>query len=237
MSKEERMPSTSLYVTPVQMRTYLGIPEDDTSEDARLAGLIAGISRAIDAHCRRHFYLTTETRRYDAARLTELPIQSQTRLGFPWWGGASRRLWLDADLHTPIELINGDGTILDPDDYVLYPLDGPPYRWIDTRLDHGALLRWQGTPQAAFHVSGLWGYITPESEELIPLACQMWVSAQLSGAQNPGVSSKSIGAFSVSFQAPQTLPSSSGTVEISPPLDVALLLVGLKFREIVAMGS
>src|SRR5262245_30882684 len=100
-------PTDPLYLSLDEMKALLGIPPEDTTQDARLTALLTVASRAIDIHCRRTFYLRSETHRYDAVQLNERQRMERTAYPYPW-GRATMRLWLDDDLHAATSVINGD---------------------------------------------------------------------------------------------------------------------------------
>lgn len=54
----------NLYASLAQMKTHLGIT--DTDEDAKLLRNLEAVSRQIDQHCERRFYVETRTREYTA---------------------------------------------------------------------------------------------------------------------------------------------------------------------------
>lgn len=224
------MPDSELYTDLDSVKIYLGLSDDDESADARLEGFIASASRAIDLFCRRRFYAYDETRVFDASALQT--VSSERVYGsMRYWNDTARKLWLDRDLISVEEFLNGDQSEILNADYLLYPLNGPPYRWIELRLDRGRLLYWQNTPQAAFSVQGTWGYVTPESEQIVPLATKMWAAIMFQTAQNPGVQSTSIGSFSVSFAAKAMPITDAQGTTLRPPLEIAQMLEGIRFRD------
>jgi hypothetical protein len=186
--------STS-YSTVALVKVQAGIATADTSLDAWITAAITAASRAIDKFCRRHFYTEVDTRYYD----------------FP--GGDS--LWLDHDLVSITTLTNGDGTTLtESTDFLLWPYFGPPFARIDIKTDSGTPFVYSATTQKAISVAGSWGYQTTVPSE-IEAACKTWVSMMINQRQAAGVSSKTIGGFSVSFT--QNSPD-------APPPEVAVML-------------
>lgn len=216
------------------LKAYLQIPVENTLVDARLTALIGAVGRAVELYCRRHFDLRTETHyfdfqdRRDALSIADDSIYARRRY--------LRKLWLDGDLHSLTQLTNGDQAIIPLQDVVLYPLQGPPYRWIELRQDKSSTFVWNDTPQRALAVTGKWGYQTAESREIVPQAIRMWVSQLHAAAEGAGISSKSIGDFSVSFKDIASPFSDATGQVIKPPFEIALLLDGLRKRDIAAAG-
>ena len=122
--------------------------------DGRLLALLEEASRAIDAHCSRHFFVLSATRQFEAARWTTQPHQllvpdliaaTSVRVAAHVGGLVADSAWRTAA-------------------YQLYPLDafpeqpwGRPY----TRMAlawPGVVRRDQPVPPALVEVAGRWGY-------------------------------------------------------------------------------
>lgn len=203
------MASNVAYATLAQVKTRMAL--STTGQDDIINALLPAVSRAIDTYCRRRFYLVTETRRFDFK--------------------SSTRLWFDEDLYSLTTLTLGDSsTLTESTHFYLYPLDGPPYRWLDIRSDVGSLLEYGNSPQRALSVLGSWGYSATPPPEVVQ-ACVSWTAAvvQASSSGSTGVASMSIGEYSVSYQDPATLLA-------GPPPDAKFLLGGLVYRPVVSVG-
>lgn len=125
------------YATLEAAKRYAEI--SGTSSDTLIGELIPAVSREIDRMTRRFFYEMTETRRYD--------FQD------------AMKLRLDHDLLSITTLTNGDGdTLTENTHFYSYPLNGPPYRWLEIRTDVGNVFQWSGTAQRAISIAGEWGY-------------------------------------------------------------------------------
>lgn len=194
------------YATLEDVKRHLRIQTSDTSLDETISAWLEPMSRVIDNHTRRWFYELTETRRYD--------FQD------------SWKLRLGRDLYSLTTLTNGDGDVLVQDtDFYLYPDLGPPYRWVEIRRDVGNTFRWSGTPQRCISVTGVWGDCRQSSKDVVRVALCSWIGYLVTATEEPGVSSKSIGSFSVSYTG---LNESLKTM----PGEVQAMLAPLIFRQI-----
>ncbi len=128
------------YTTVSAMKTYLHIT--GSAHDSLLADLVTRASRLIDDHCGRWFVPRAETRSFDAVG--------------PHISG--RLLLLDADLLSVTSVVNGDGTTISASDYLLRPLNWPPYFGIALKQSSGVRWTYTGDPEGAIHITGSWGY-------------------------------------------------------------------------------
>ncbi len=132
---------TNLYCDLSTFKARMGI--SGTSDDAALLTLLEHVSRAIDTHCNRFFYVKTETRYYDGCRSP---------------------LALDQDLAAVTALAtddNGDGaaweTAWAATDYELLPLNGSPKSAIAV-TPWGKKADFLPGQRKALQVAGRWGY-------------------------------------------------------------------------------
>src|SRR5688572_14878595 len=150
------------YTSVAAVKTYLHIT--GTSDDSLLADLVKRASRLIDDHCGRWFDARTETRYYDA-------------LGSHMTG---RLLLLDADLLSVTSVVNGDGATIPSSEYILRPVNWPPYFGI--ALKHASNTRWTYTtsPENAIAVTGSWGFSTIIPEPVVHAAIRLatWLYRQ-----------------------------------------------------------
>ncbi len=106
-------------LTTLKSSSYLNL--SGTGDDIYLRKLLEECSRLVDKHCRRHFYAKTETRYED---------------------GIDGKLFLSDDLLSITTLKtdeDGNAVYENPfaaSDYLLYPLNGYPKRWLD--LSHAS---------------------------------------------------------------------------------------------------
>ena len=169
-----------LYVSVERARAVLGL--SDTSADALLQLAIEAASRRIDAYCDRRFWTPTlpEERLFDTS------------------GGGV--LEFDVDLHALDEVVNGDGTVVDPADYWLLPANTRP-KW-GIRLKPTSGVMWEldpdGNAEQAVSVSGWWGYSASPPPAVASVALRLAVYYHQRRAQS-GVQSVSIGDYSVSY--------------------------------------
>lgn len=225
------------YVSVDDVKVFASIT--DTSFDIRLALLIPVVEIAVETHCRRWFYAKTQTRRYDAQNYTRtlygrLPDSHDAKYVESRSG---KKLWLDADLISLTTLMNGNDTEIPTTEVFLYPLQGPPYRWIEIKEHSTYSFTYVNTPQSAFAVTGEWGDTRASSVELVKLACKAWVAMLLDDDLGKGIQSKSIGDFSVSYDLQQTSHMTpEGHQVLRPPRDISLLLESIIYRDIAAAG-
>lgn len=111
------------------VKTRLDITSSE--HDPLLSKIVTAVSRAIDHYCGRVFFSTSTTRYFD--------------------GDGSNKLMLFDDL-LEVTSITNDSNALDEDDYILYPLNSTPTRWII--LEDDVWVR--GNKKIA--IEGSWGY-------------------------------------------------------------------------------
>lgn len=225
------------YITVDDVKTFGGLT--GTTYDVRLALLIPAVEAAIESHCRRWFYAKTMTRQYDAQDYIRtlygyIPDSHDARYVEH---RSDKKLWLDADLIGVTTLLNGNGLEIPTSEIILYPLQGPPYRWIEIKEHSNYSFTYTNTPQAAYSVTGSWGDTRASSLELVKTACKAWTMMMVNDDFGQGISSKSIGDFSVSYDTQQNIQSlPDGQQVLRPPRDVALLLQSIVYRDIAAAG-
>ena len=125
------------YATAAEVRTYLNIT--GTDHDALLTKLLDGATAAIESYCRRVFVAVTASRYY---QVTEVD---------------GDMLWLDDDLYSLSELLNGDAdaTEITSSYYWLLPRnEGPPFYQIKLKSSQS----WDFTTDGEVKVTGKWGY-------------------------------------------------------------------------------
>lgn len=153
------------YVTLHQVRQYLKLDTEETTDDTLLERLIREINGNIEEWCGRRFDVRQETRTYD------YPVEIREALGLydieAWvarWNVVSegymrKRLRLDDDLLSLTTLTNGDDTTISASDYVLDPANKYPKHSIKLVGDD---TNWQlptgGQREQVIDVTGLWGY-------------------------------------------------------------------------------
>lgn len=201
--------SASDYTTLGLYRAFRQYSSDDTSDDELITYLIPTISRAIDAYCHRWFYPITDTRVYDFYE--------------------TNRLMLRDDCMSINHIYHALNEELTSQYWFLYPVNGPPYRWIEINRHFGYRFRWVYTPQRAIQIDGVWGYLeNDETPSRITLACQMWMNYLITLSRNAGVRSTSIGDYSVSYTA------IAESLKNGPPTEAESLL---KFYKKTTLGS
>lgn len=174
--------AASDYSTLADYRAWKQYTSDDTSDDALIAALIPDISRAIDDHCHRWFYPRTLTITYD--------FQD------------AHKLMLRDDLQSITTLTHGNAESMPTTDYFLYPLNGPPYRWIEINKTYGRVFRWNNTTQQAITITGIWGFLeNGTTPGRIRLALHAWMNYLITAIRNAGIQSTTIGDYTVSYGA------------------------------------
>lgn len=202
--------AASDYTSLATFRSFHQYKSTNTKDDALISMLIEPVSREIDGYCHRQFWPETRTDLYDFQEVFKLMLRE--------------------DLHSVTEITHGQGEVLDPKYYILYPLMGPPYRWITINKHYGYGFRWTNTDQAAIAVTGIWGFLdkggtTPSS---ITLACNAWINYLIQATKNAGVKSTSIGDYSVSFSA------ALDYLKNGPPNEVSGILARFKKANIAS---
>lgn len=116
-----------------------------TAADSLLADYIDQAEAWVSAVTFRRFAAGTATRYYrkDAVR--------------------DKRLYLDEDLISVSQLVNGNGGTIDSGDYWLMPRnEGPPYQWIE--LKSGEV--WTFDTDGEASVTGTWGYSSTPNDAI-----------------------------------------------------------------------
>lgn len=146
------------YATLGELKRYLGIYEEtNDKDDALLQAAITRATEEIDKRTYRTFewldsagVQTPTTRTFDADCDVDGAI-----------------LTLGADLAAaPTEIVNGDGTTLDPTDTRMFSRMGPPYYAIEMLPRSEKAWDYDDYPEDAISVTGLWCYDTTVPEPI-----------------------------------------------------------------------
>jgi hypothetical protein len=131
------------YATREDVRSALS-SASQARDDAQIDRAIEQGSLDVDSLCSRTFQPRLATYVFD------WPSEQTPR---------SWRLWLDQyDLIAPTQILSA-GVLVPPTDYNLEPAnEGPPYRWIETRLDRPSAWSSDSTWQHAIQITGWWGH-------------------------------------------------------------------------------
>lgn len=205
--------TTVEYTTLESAREYRGVGADDTTLDARIRSLIAPVTEAIDHYCHGRFYGVTETRLFD-------------------WQN-EKRLVLDYPLLSLTGIQNGTGVALPIEQTFLGPRNSVYFGWIGIPTSSSYSFEPQRTPYPSFEgviaVTGVWGLML-EPSPIVQAAANAWINYIVTAQDNPGVSSKSIGGYSVGY---------TGLTEAlrMPPAEAKMFLDALKRRRISASGG
>ncbi|MCA9940553.1 MAG: phage gp6-like head-tail connector protein [Anaerolineales bacterium] len=187
------------YASLAQLKEYLGTssPTDDDLMTRLLAAAQAGIEQ------------NRGGRRFEA-------VDDEVRyVDYDDFHVVDRTLYLDDDLCQITQIVNGDGTIVSPDDYVTIPRHATPFYAI--RLKQGRSIVWtySDTPEDAIAITGRWAYsVTPSAnvtQATIRLAA--WMYRQKDTSKDSG-DKVMLGAF-----GPVVLPSRlpSDVLDLLPP--------------------
>ena len=131
------------YLTLIELKTYLGIVEDD--DDTLIQDAIDDAVSYIEAETDRDFEATSDTKYFESDAIDP---------------HNSRLLHLDDDLMTLTTLTNGDSsaTAITSADYDLMPRNSTPYHAI--RLTQNGSSYWEFDTDYEVSVLGTWGYST-----------------------------------------------------------------------------
>ena len=136
----------NVYATPTSLKRRVGIT--DTVHDATLWHLLHVASRIVDGFCGRHFYVSSESKRFDVRDRNGVRVDDLIEVA------------------QVVEDWDGDGVferVRHRSEYILYPLDanptsphGLPFHVI--RKSRGSSGRCFPSGRAAVQVTGRWGY-------------------------------------------------------------------------------
>ena len=146
------------YASLHEYKLYKGIYATETGEDTLLAALLTRTTKSIETHCSRIFKAETDTRYFESGALADDGVT----------------LWMDRDLLSVTELLNGDSdeTEIESTEYWLVDRNyGPPYYGI--RLKSASDDYWQWDTDYWVSVTGTWGYSTNPPED-VKHACIRW---------------------------------------------------------------
>lgn len=116
-------------------------------DDAQIDRAIASASRNIEGRLHRIFYPLLATRTFD------WPQDSK-----PW------RLWLNQHELISVTTLTAGGVAIAASDYLLRPIDGPPYNSVEIDLSSSAAFSAGATHQDAISILGLFGYTNVEDQ-------------------------------------------------------------------------
>jgi hypothetical protein len=129
------------YCTTADVKLQLGIPLDDTTDDALLAGYVTNASRDIDHECGRQFTGVYDTR----TRHAIYDVKGQI-------------LYLDEDLAAIEAVINGNGVTVAGSDYVTLPPNTVPFHALALKSNSSISWTYSGAAEDAISITGTWGY-------------------------------------------------------------------------------
>lgn len=148
------------YATLTELKAYLGIDSDTVTDDDLLTRFLGQAQQAVDLHFLRTFEAATDTiRLFDAEKDVV--------------GGL---LILDQDLCAVTEIINGDGTVVSPSEYLLLPREAP-YFGVRLRRNSGVSWNYPDGPEEAISVEGRWAYATTAPAAI--KAVTTWLAATM----------------------------------------------------------
>lgn len=136
----------NVYATPANLKRRVGIA--DATHDATLWHLLNVASRIVDGYCGRHFYVSTESKRFDVQYPGSVLVDDLIEVA------------------QVVEDWDGDGVferVRHRSEYVLYPLDanptsphGVPFHVV--RTSRRSPMRCFPSGRAAVQITGRWGY-------------------------------------------------------------------------------
>lgn len=143
----------------------------DTVDDTRLLGILEDVSRYIDQHCQRHFYVLTATRTFTASRSDYLSV--------PYDLLSITTLQTDEDEDWDYDNTWAAGA---SGDYHLYPFNEWP-KWkilVRSGGDYSFPAQVEGV-----QIAGLWGY--GDGESATPYGASVTTTAEELDASETGV--------------------------------------------------
>jgi hypothetical protein len=158
-----------------------------TTDDALLTSKIARAQGIIERKTTRKFEAYTATRLFDIPR--------------------GRKLDLDEDLISVTTFTNGDGSVIDPASYHLWPNNYTPKRAIVLNMASGQV--WypgsSGNTEQALSVLGSWGYMVSANDDVkhVTIRLAAWLYRQ---KDNSGEQDRAIQAPDGSILLPARIP-------------------------------
>lgn len=178
---------------------------DDQMDVSLLNLLIPSISRAIDAFCHRSFSVVTEARSYDLVNPAKIGLRD--------------------DLIALTSVTTNAGQTFDDTDFVLGPLSGPPYAWIEPNYD--VTLNWANTPKRALTITGSWGY-QASAPANIKAACAIWTAILYAASTTTGFAAVSGGDVEMKIKDLNEKPPAEVLPFLLPHVKVRIASVSMK---------
>ena len=152
------------YTTLAKVKALLKIPTSVTTDDALLQDLIIQAMTIIDEETDRRFEAPTDTTmRFDAVMYEQYLNMFRSYYNnyydyYDW-----RVLWFNRyDCCQITQIVNGDGTIVDPSYYVTLPINSAvinqPMYGVRLKLNAPITWTWNDSPDACIEVTGRWAY-------------------------------------------------------------------------------
>lgn len=187
------------YATLEQVKEYLGLTT--TGDDDLLTRLLDAAQKAIETNRgNRRFEAAADTVRY---------------VDYDAFHVDGRTLYLDDDLCQITQIVNGDGTVVSPDDYVTVPRHETPYYAIKLKTGRSVVWTYSDTPEDAIAITGRWAYSVTPGENVVQATIRLtaWMYRQKDTSKDSG-DKVVVGAF-----GPIVLPSKlpSDVLELLPP--------------------
>lgn len=134
------------YVTVERIKGYLGIEEEETSDDVLLEELLLSSEDFIDKYTGNTFVSVSKTKYYQHSNLV------------------GRTLVLDDYLQSITTLTNGDGNILTSEKYILMPKNGSAYSEILLKSDYS--WEFDDILESFITIVGMWGLFSTAPQEI-----------------------------------------------------------------------
>jgi uncharacterized phage protein (predicted DNA packaging) len=151
------------YVTTAQVKRYINIDTDTTTDDTLIDDLIPRAQAEIDAHCNRTFEASANSTRYFNA------VEHVER------DGRNALLYLDNDLCAINSITNGDGTTVTALQYTTQPRNETPYFAIKLLASSGVAWTYDDDPEDAIAISGKWAYSTSAPADIVQSCIELVV--------------------------------------------------------------
>lgn len=137
-------------VTVMELRQSLGLGSEP-GDDTLLARFAAEATTIVEQATGKTWQARADTTRtFDARQDVD-----------------GRTLHLRADVASVTSVVNGNGQPIAASEYVLMPVDGPPYRHVTLKYSSAVVWTWSGSPEGAISVTGRWASAVTPPDDIV----------------------------------------------------------------------
>ena len=154
------------YVTVIELKRYLGIDADNSTDDALLSDMVQRAQAAVDNRTGRTFEAAADAAHtFDAGSVDG-----------DW-------LWLDDDLCSVTSVVNGDGATVAAGQYTTRPVNRRP--WFALLLRPDASVAWDAA-SGDIAVTGRWAYSLTAPADVVQATVRLaaWMYRQKDNTAN-----------------------------------------------------